>query len=83
MTNSKERAHRKVGRPSRGLDVVTTLRISPELAAALDQWAAKRSVPTRSEAVRQVLEQVLFGKVKRHPRTPYLVRVAKVTEDLG
>jgi hypothetical protein len=77
MSNTNGPMYRVRGRPGKGLDVMATVRISPELAAALEKWAAKRTIATRSETIRQVLEQALFGKVTRHPRTPYRVSVPK------
>jgi hypothetical protein len=51
---------KKRGRPATGKDPVTALRLSPELRSAIDTWrAAQPDAPTRSEAIRRLLEKGL------------------------
>lgn len=45
------------GRPATGRDPVTAIRLSEELRAAVDAWAAKQAdEPGRSEAIRRLVE---------------------------
>ncbi|MDA9465344.1 hypothetical protein XH87_12225 [Bradyrhizobium sp. CCBAU 53415] len=54
------------GRPATGRDPVTAIRLSDDLKAAVDAWAAKQEdAPARSEAIRRL---VLLGlKAKSKP----------------
>jgi len=54
---------KKRGRPATGKDPVSAIRLSPELRAAIDKWAAKqKDAPSRSEAIRRLVEAGLKGK---------------------
>lgn len=45
------------GRPATGRDPVVALRLSPDLQAAIDRWAAQQPrKASRSEAIRQLIE---------------------------
>jgi metal-responsive CopG/Arc/MetJ family transcriptional regulator len=51
---------KKTGRPSKGVGSVTAIRLSEELRAAVDKWAVKQEgKPSRSEAIRRLLEMAL------------------------
>jgi hypothetical protein len=57
---------KKRGRPATGRDPVTAIRLSPELRAAIDSWAANQDDnPPRSEAIRRMIEQVLGAEKKK------------------
>jgi hypothetical protein len=56
---------KKRGRPATGQDPVTAIRLSPEIRDAVDLWAAKqKDAPSRSEAIRRLVELAL--KKGRH-----------------
>jgi len=51
------------GRPATGRDPVTAIRLSAELRATVDKWAAKQDdTPGRSEAIRRLVELGLKAK---------------------
>jgi predicted DNA-binding protein len=50
--------HKKRGRPATGHDPLVGLRLSPEMTARVDAWAERQNL-TRSEAIRQMIEQAL------------------------
>ncbi|RXG96359.1 hypothetical protein EAS62_12265 [Bradyrhizobium zhanjiangense] len=53
------------GRPATGRDPVTAIRLSPDLRATVDAWAAKQAdTPGRSEAIRRLVELGLKAKAK-------------------
>jgi hypothetical protein len=64
MKSSKKNVVRKrPGRPATGQDPVTAIRLSGEMRAAVDDWAAKRAVKLgRSEAIRRLVEIGLKAK---------------------
>jgi hypothetical protein len=47
---------RKRGRPATGRDPVSAIRLSPDLIATIDKWAARNDVSSRSEAIRRLVE---------------------------
>ena len=54
---------RKRGPVPTGKTPVTSMRLAPELAARIDKWAAKqKDAPSRSEAIRRLVEKGLGGK---------------------
>jgi hypothetical protein len=56
------------GRPATGRDPVTAIRLSPELRATVDAWAAKQDdAPGRSEAIRRLVEIGLTVKTRSEP----------------
>lgn len=60
---------KKRGRPATGRDPVTAIRLSPEMRAAIDAWAAKQEDrPPRSEAIRRMIEQALDTRKKKPQR---------------
>jgi ribbon-helix-helix CopG family protein len=54
-----KRNTKKRGRPATGQDPVSAIRLSHELTAAVDKWAAKTGAPSRSEAIRRLIEEAL------------------------
>jgi hypothetical protein len=53
------------GRPVTGANPVTAIRLSPELRANVDTWAAsQQDEPGRSEAIRRLVELGLRAKGK-------------------
>jgi hypothetical protein len=58
MKVSKKNVVRKrPGRPATGQDPVTAIRLSKEMRAAVDAWAAAQDdEPGRSEAIRRLVE---------------------------
>jgi Arc/MetJ-type ribon-helix-helix transcriptional regulator len=50
---------KKRGRPATGQDPVSAIRLPAQLTAAIDKWAAKTGAPSRSEAIRRLVEQAL------------------------
>jgi hypothetical protein len=55
------------GRPKKkgGVHPVTAVRLSPELGREVDKWAdTQADTPTRSEAIRRLVELGLKGKSK-------------------
>lgn len=60
---SIEVVHKKRGRPPTGKDPVSAIRLSGELRAEIEAWAAKQpDKPTRSEAIRRLVEEALRAK---------------------
>jgi Predicted transcriptional regulators containing the CopG/Arc/MetJ DNA-binding domain and a metal-binding domain len=47
------------GRPATGHDPLVGVRMPHETIAAVDKWAEKEGVPSRSEAVRKLVERGL------------------------
>jgi ribbon-helix-helix CopG family protein len=59
MAKSKNVVQKKRGRPATGQDPVSAIRLSAQLTSAIDKWAAKTGAPSRSEAIRRLMEQAL------------------------
>ncbi len=54
---------KKRGRPATGQDPLLNFRAPPELTERIDAWAAKqKDAPSRSEAIRRLLEKALGKK---------------------
>lgn len=51
--------HKKRGRPATGKDPLIALRLPPELIKAVDAWAERCKVPSRSAAVRTMVETAI------------------------
>ena len=74
MKLSRNNAVRKKrGRPATGQDPTTSIRLSTELRALIDEWAAQHPEKlTRTEAIRRLVELGLKarpgGKAKRGPK---------------
>jgi hypothetical protein len=56
MARSIRALPRKRGRPATGRDPVSAIRLSPDLIATIDKWAARNEVSSRSEAIRRLVE---------------------------
>jgi metal-responsive CopG/Arc/MetJ family transcriptional regulator len=57
---------RRGGRPATGHDPVIALRMPPALTARVDEWAKQQpDQPSRSEAIRRMIEMTLKIKEKR------------------
>jgi hypothetical protein len=67
MPKSTRVVPKKRGRPfTGGRDPVTAIRLSAEMRAAIDAWAAQQAdQPPRSEAIRRMIEQVLGASKKK------------------
>jgi ribosomal protein L19E len=77
----KKRITTKRGRPATGQDPVTAIRLSPELRAGVDRWAAHQSgKPSRSEAIRQLIQQ---GLVSAKPAIRAKKAASKASEMAG
>ena len=64
----KNVVRKRAGRPATGQDPVTAIRLSEELRATVDKWAAKQDdTPGRSEAIRRLVE---LGLTVKTPATP-------------
>lgn len=54
---------KRPGRPATGQDPVTAIRLSKEMRAAVDTWAARQDeMVSRSEAIRRLVELGLKAK---------------------
>jgi hypothetical protein len=63
--SNKNVVRKRAGRPATGQDPVTAIRLSSDLRAVVDAWAASQSdQPSRSEAIRRLVELGLKSKVK-------------------
>jgi hypothetical protein len=61
--STKNVVRKRPGRPATGQDPVTAIRLSKEMRAAVDTWAAKQAdEPGRSEAIRRLVELGLKAK---------------------
>jgi Arc/MetJ-type ribon-helix-helix transcriptional regulator/predicted transcriptional regulator len=63
---------KKRGRPATGKDPLIALRLPPGMIEAVDDWGCQRGTPSRSEAIRDLIERGLQKKEQ----------VATVTHDL-
>jgi metal-responsive CopG/Arc/MetJ family transcriptional regulator len=56
---------KKPGRPATGRDPVLTVRLPPALRSAIETWAKQENdKPSRSEAIRRLIEFALKAKQK-------------------
>jgi hypothetical protein len=63
--STKKVLPKKRGRPATGKDPMMALRMSPEIKAAVEHWAAQQAdKPSRSEAIRRLVE---LGLAKAKP----------------
>ena len=57
------------GRPATGQDPTLTVRLPMDLRSAIETWAKQqKDVPSRSEAIRRLIEAGLARKAKRQYR---------------
>lgn len=62
---TKNVVRKRPGRPATGQDPVTAIRLSPEMRQTVDAWAARQpDKPSRSEAIRRLIEQAMKAKPK-------------------
>ena len=59
MAKSISVRQKKRGRPATGQMPPITVRLPEDLIEAIDKWSRKNGVPTRSGAVRRLVEQAL------------------------
>jgi hypothetical protein len=79
IASTKGSIPRKRGRPATGRAASRTFRLSDEFIATLDAWAANQAdQPTRSEAIRRLVELGLT--LKRKPGPSDRMRAAKTAE---
>ena len=67
MSKSISVNKKPVGRPKKkgGVYPVSAVRLPPEIASSVDNWAAKQDdLPSRSEAIRRLVELGLKAKGK-------------------
>jgi hypothetical protein len=50
---------RKGGAPATGKRPMIGLRLADEVTVKIDEWADKHGIPTRSEAIRRMIDKVL------------------------
>ena len=61
---------KKPGRPATGRDPVLALRLPPALRSEIESWAKQQNdKPSRSEAIRRLIEFALKAKAKRQNTT--------------
>ena len=59
---TKKRSTKKRGRPATGQDPVTAIRLSKNLRSSVDSWTRQQAdKPSRSEAIRRLVEHALAG----------------------
>lgn len=64
-SSTKNVVRKRPGRPATGQDPVTAIRLSARLRENVDVWAAKQDdAPSRSEAIRRLVELGLTVKTK-------------------
>jgi Arc/MetJ-type ribon-helix-helix transcriptional regulator len=57
---------KKRGRPATGQDPVLTVRLPPTTRLAIENWAKQqKDRPSRSEAIRRLIESALATKAKK------------------
>ena len=67
---AKKRNTKKRGRPATGQDPVTAIRLSKKMRTSVDEWARQQpDRPTRSEAIRQLVEQAISAAKPTGRRT--------------
>ncbi len=60
---------KRPGRPATGRDPVLTLRLPPALRLAVENWAKQQNdKPSRSEAIRRLIEFALAAKSRKASR---------------
>jgi Arc/MetJ-type ribon-helix-helix transcriptional regulator len=68
MAKSKLVKPKKRGRPATGKDPLYAVRIPDALVLAIDRWAGRNDSPSRSDAIRRLLERGLGGAATARPR---------------
>jgi hypothetical protein len=63
VSSNKNVVRKRAGRPAMGQDPVTAIRLSADMRATVDRWAAiQEDKPSRSEAIRRLVELGLRAK---------------------
>jgi hypothetical protein len=66
MSTKKVVPKKRRGRPPTGRDPVSSIRLSPALRSAVETWAKQQTdKPSRSEAIRRLVEFALAAKSKK------------------
>jgi hypothetical protein len=66
MSTKKVLPKKKRGRPATGKDPVSAIRLSLPLRTAIENWAKQQpDKPSRSEAIRRLVEFALAAKSKK------------------
>jgi hypothetical protein len=76
------------GRPATGKDPARTIRLSDEFIATVDDWAATQDdAPTRSEAIRRLVELGLKANMQMveqlNEAQSHAAQAAKLAAELG
>jgi hypothetical protein len=67
MSTKKVLPKKKRGRPATGKDPVSAIRLSLPLRTAIENWANQQpDKPSRSEAIRQLVEFALKAKSRKN-----------------
>src|SRR3954453_14944780 len=77
MARSIKVNHKKRGRPARGRDPVSAVRLPAELTASVDKWSEDHET-NRSEAIRRLVELGLTIRTKA--KQPWPLRAARAKE---
>jgi Arc/MetJ-type ribon-helix-helix transcriptional regulator len=80
MAKSIRAVPKKRGRPATGRDPVSAIRLSPDLIATIDKWAARNDVSSRSEAIRRLVE---VGLAEAPPVKPRSRKAASKASDMA
>jgi metal-responsive CopG/Arc/MetJ family transcriptional regulator len=59
MARNKVTKRKKPGPPPTGQTPVIGLRLKPEVAIQIDQWADKHGITNRSDAIRRMIDKAL------------------------
>lgn len=63
VNTEMSKTSKKVGRPPGRSGRPFQMRVTPEFDAAVDEWRRKQpDIPSRSEAIRRLVDQALKGK---------------------
>ena len=66
-SSSEKVTPKRPGRPATGRDPVLTVRLPMALRSVIENWAKQQEdKPSRSEAIRRLIEIALASKTKRH-----------------
>jgi Arc/MetJ-type ribon-helix-helix transcriptional regulator len=66
-SSSEKVTPKRPGRPATGRDPVLTVRLPMALRSTIESWAKQQEDrPSRSEAIRRLIEIALANKTKKH-----------------
>jgi metal-responsive CopG/Arc/MetJ family transcriptional regulator len=69
MAKSINVKRKKRGRPATGTDPLIGVRLPPKLIEAIDSWARREGVASRSEAIRRMIEHTLADRQPQKKRS--------------